>query len=337
MGGKNVNDQLLTRFSKLKPSSHVSFAQTFETASSTHLILMLYVKPLQGQQVAEKDISENGEKRSSAVSAGKSVHLLTSHWLAFKDDCFYLEFKSLHSFSISFLSVILFHLRVCVLPFSFFLDPPLKDGTNHDNIQRSMDRTMELESSEAKSPFGDLYQMIKKSLDVKTPRKSTTSLLQTPSSRFCTPRPVSVRKNGGNPITSTGDNSAASADESKVLPEAGEAKISTTPKSLKKQRDSGPVSSGEMEKPKVQDSVQSEAASNQAVNRATPQKPSVNDGTEKDEAPAQKSPLRRRSKEVTPAKPAVTSPKTELKRTSPRNFDRVKTGELQFVITLVSH
>lgn len=228
------------------------------------------------------------------------------------------------------------HLRFacCVFPFS---DPPLKDGTNHDNIQRSMDKTMELESSEAKSPFGDLYQMIKKSLDVKTPRKSSTSLLQTPSSKFCTPKPVSVRKNGGNPVTSTGDNSAATADESRVLPEAADAKISTTPKSLKKQRDSGRVSSGEMEKLEVQDGLQSEAAKHQAVNHATPQKPSVSDGAGKDEAPVQKSPLRRRSKEVTPAKPAVTSPKTELKRTSPRTSGRVQTGELQIVLLLVPH
>lgn len=183
---------------------------------------------------------------------------------------------------------------------------------------------MELESSEAKSPFGDLYQMIKKSLDVKTPQKSSTSLLQTPSSRFCTPKPISVTKNGGNTVTSTGDNSASRVDESNVLQEAAEAKVSTTPKSPKKQRDSGPVSSCEMKK--VQNSVQSEAASHHAVNHVTPQKPSVSDGVEKDEAPVQKSPSRRRSKEVTPAKPAVISPKTELKRTSPRNSERVQTG-----------
>lgn len=214
-----------------------------------------------------------------------------------------------------------------MFPFSFlFLDPPLKDGTNHDNIQRSVDKTMELESSEAKSPFGDLYQMIKKSLDVKTPRKSSTSLLQTPSSRFCTPRPVSVRKNGGNPVTSTGGNSAATADESKVLPEAADTKISTTSKSLKKQRDSGRVSSGEMDTPQVQNSVQSETAS---------QKPSVSDVAEKEEAPVQKSPSRRRSKEVTPANPAVTSPNTELKRTSPRNSERAQAGEFQSVLPLV--
>lgn len=222
-------------------------------------------------------------------------------------------------------------------PCLLFLDPPLKDGTNHDNIQRSMDKTMELESSEAKSPFGDLYQMIKKSLDVKTPRKSSTSLLQTPSSRFCTPRPVSVRKNGANPVTSTDDNGAASVDESKGLPAAAEAKISTTPKSLKKQRDSGRVSSSEMEKPQVQNSVQSEAASHQAVNSATPQKPSVSDAAEQDEAPVQKSPSRRRSKEVTPAKPAVASPKTELRRTSPRNSERVQAGELQSILPLALH
>lgn len=190
---------------------------------------------------------------------------------------------------------------------------------------------MEMESSEAKSPFGDLYQMIKKSLDVKTPRKSSTSLLQTPSSRFCTPKPASVRKN------SCSDNNDASADESKVLPEAAEVKISTTPKSLKKQRNSGRVFSSEMEKPKVQNSVQSEAASHQAVNNATPQKPSVSDGTEKEVVPVQKSPSQRRSKEVTPGKPTVSSPKTELRRTSPRNAERAQRGEFESVLALDCH
>lgn len=250
-----------------------------------------------------------------------------------KDNCFYSTFESQYPSRIvtscccfvCFCHPILSK-GLCVA-FFFFLDPPLKDGTNHDNIQRSMDRTMELDSSEAQSPFGDLYQMIKKSLDVKTPRKSSTSLLQTPSSRFCTPRPVSVRKTGGNPVTSTGNNSAATANESDVLPGAAEAKISTTPKSLKKQRESGRVSSSEMEKPKVQNIVQSEAAPPQVVNSATPQKPSVSEGAEKDDAPVQKSPSRRRSKEATPAKPAVTSPATELKRTSPRISGKVQTGE----------
>ncbi|KAG7226370.1 hypothetical protein INR49_013781 [Caranx melampygus] len=54
-----------------------------------------------------------------------------------------------------------------------------EDGAN-DNIQRSLEKTMELECKEdgiqqnkTISPFNDLYQMIKKSLDVKTPRKSS--------------------------------------------------------------------------------------------------------------------------------------------------------------------
>lgn len=226
-----------------------------------------------------------------------------------------------------FCSVINYYLKFCVLPCSL-QDPPLKDGTNHDNIQRSMDKTMEMESGEAKSPFGDLYQMIKKSLDVKTPRKPSTSLLQTPSSKFCTPKPVSVRKNGGSTVASTSDSSAARADESKVLPDAAEAKTITTPKSLKKQRDSDCVSSTEMKELR-------EAASHQAVNSATPQKPTVSDGADKDVASVQKSPSRRRSKEVTPAKP--TSPKTELKRTSPRNSVRAGTGEFESILPLVLH
>lgn len=195
-----------------------------------------------------------------------------------------------------------------------FLDPPLKDGTNHDNIQRSMDRTMELESSETSSPFSDLYQMIKKSLDVKTPRKSSASILQTPTSRFCTPKPVSVKKNDENPITSTGDNST-------------KAKINnTTPKSVKKQRESLQVSSNVMAGSEAQNVVQSGAASPLRRHSATNQRPAVSEGTEKDNAQMPKSPMRRRSKEATPAKPAVTSPKTDLKRASPRNSGKVQTG-----------
>lgn len=210
---------------------------------------------------------------------------------------------------------------------SFFLDPPLKDGTNHDNIQRSMDKTMELESNETSSPFSDLYQMIKKSLDVKTPRKSTASLLQTPISRFCTPKPVSIKKNDEIPITSTGDKSTPKRGESEVLSGAAPAKINnTTPKSAKKQRESLQVSSNVMVGPEAQNVVQSGAASPLRRHSATNQRPAVSEGTEKDNAQMPKSPMRRRSKEATPAKPAVTSPKTDLKRASPRNSGKVQTG-----------
>lgn len=209
----------------------------------------------------------------------------------------------------------------------FFLDPPLKDGTNHDNIQRSMDKTMDLESNKTSSPFSDLYQMIKKSLDVKTPRKSTASLLQTPASRFCTPNPVSVKENDGIPIASTGDKSIPKRAEFEVLSGAAAAKIDNkTPKSVKKQRESLQVSSNVMAEPEAQNVVQSGAASPLRRHSATNHRPAVSGGTEKDNAQMPKSPMRRRSKEATPAKPAVTSPKTDLKRVSPRNSGKVQTG-----------
>ncbi|KAM9424996.1 proliferation marker protein Ki-67 isoform 2-T2 [Pholidichthys leucotaenia] len=54
------------------------------------------------------------------------------------------------------------------------------DGANHDNIQKSLEKTVEVEMSADDSlvqnnsnPFSDLYEMIKKSLDVKTPRVLT--------------------------------------------------------------------------------------------------------------------------------------------------------------------
>lgn len=208
-----------------------------------------------------------------------------------------------------------------------FLDPPLKDGANHDNIQRSMDRSMDLESSETSSPFSDLYQMIKKSMDVKTPRKSSASLLQTPTSRFCTPKPVSVKKNDENSITCTGDKSIPKRVESEVLSGAAAAKINnTTPKSVKKQRESLQVSSNVMAGPEAQNVVQSGAASPLRRHSSTNQRSAVSEGTEKDKVQMPKSPMRRRSKEATPAKPAVTSPKTDMRRASPRNSGKVETG-----------
>lgn len=186
---------------------------------------------------------------------------------------------------------------------------------------------MELESNETSSPFSDLYQMIKKSLDVKTPRKSSASLLQTPTSRFCTPKPVSVKKNDENPITSTGGKSTPKRVESEVLSGAAAAKINnTTPKSVKKQRESLKVSSNVMAGPEAQNVVQSGAVSPLRRHSATNQRPAVSEGTERDNVQMPKSSMRRRSKEATPAKPAVTSPKTDMKRASPRNSGKVQTG-----------
>lgn len=201
---------------------------------------------------------------------------------------------------------------------------------------------MELESKEGllqntnTSPFNDLYQMIKKSLDVKTPRKSSASLLQTPTSRFCTPKPVSVKKNGGNPVISTEDKSTPKKDESEVSSGAVEINISNeTPKSVKKQRKSFPVPSNEMARPEAENAVESEATSPQTRNRATPQRFTVCEVIEQVSTQTPKSPMRRRSKEATPAKPAVieeqekqaVNNKTEhLRKASPRNSGKVETG-----------
>lgn len=77
------------------------------------------------------------------------------------------------------------------------------------------------------SPFSDLYQMIKKSLDVKTPRKP-----QTPSSKFCTPKPESV---GEEPTASVEDKSTPKKSNVGDVPE----KISSqTPKSTMRRRSS---------------------------------------------------------------------------------------------------
>nr|XP_046233151.1 proliferation marker protein Ki-67 isoform X6 [Scatophagus argus] len=215
-------------------------------------------------------------------------------------------------------------------------DPHLKDGANHDNILRSMEKTVEVESKEddclqqnkTTSPFNDLYQMIKKSLDVKTPRKSSVSLLQTPSSRFCTPKPSSVRKNS---VLSTEDKSIPEKDQAKVSSGADETKGGAenigngTPKSVKKQRKSFQVPS-EVAKLEAENAVTSVATSPLKRNRATPQRFTVCEVIEQVSAQTPKSPMRRRSKETTPAKPAVTSPKTEhLRKPSPRNSGKVET------------
>lgn len=193
------------------------------------------------------------------------------------------------------------------------------------------------------SPFNDLYQMIKKSLDVKTPRKSSASLLQTPTSRFCTPKPASVRKNGGNPVISSGENSTPKKDEAKVSSGGDDTKEDAenirdgTPKSVKKQRKSFQVPSTEMARPGPETVVKSEATSPQKRNHASPQRFTVCEVIDQVCTQTPKSPMRRRSKEATPAEPTVTkeqekqavkSPKTKsLEKASPRNTGKVENGK----------
>ncbi|XP_029312499.1 proliferation marker protein Ki-67 isoform X2 [Cottoperca gobio] len=201
-------------------------------------------------------------------------------------------------------------------------DPHLKDGTNHENIQRSLDKTVVVESKQddvplpskaAASPFNDLYQMIKKSLDVKTPRKSSASVLQTPTSRFCSPKPESVRK----PVFCTEDKSSLKKEDVKVSPVAEDVKGDGPPASVPTQSRSFQTPSAEMATPAVEEAenaAKSDATSPQKRTRTPPKRFSAGEVS----AQKPKSPVRR-SKE-----PAATSPKTGLRKASPRNSGEVK-------------
>ncbi|XP_072230061.1 proliferation marker protein Ki-67 [Leuresthes tenuis] len=221
-------------------------------------------------------------------------------------------------------------------------DPHLKDGANHDNIQRSLEKTLELESKEdggqlqskSNSPFGDLYQMIKKSLDVKTPRKSSVSLVQTPSSRFCTPASVR-KKNDEKPI-------APKKDDADVMA-SPEGKVSGTPSSVKKQGQLFKVPSADgFRAGEAGHANKSEGTSPRRRNSATPQRVGVGEVIGQIAAETPKSPKRRRSKEATPAKTAAAEEQGEEaekmetpRRSSPRNSGKAekeskkrKSGEL---------
>lgn len=190
---------------------------------------------------------------------------------------------------------------------------------------------MELESKEEEkstSPFNDLYQMIKKSLDVKTPRRSSISHQQTPSSR-CSPKPVSVKKNSESLVFLRKDKATPKKDEIKAFPVSVE--IDTinngTPKSVKKQRNSTRLPSNDISMPEVQN-AKAEAPSVQKRISVTPQRFTTSNVVEQVTSQNSKSTVRR-SKEATPAKQAVTSPKTESHtKASPRNFGNVETGNI---------
>ncbi|XP_017274054.1 proliferation marker protein Ki-67 [Kryptolebias marmoratus] len=210
--------------------------------------------------------------------------------------------------------------------------PHLKDGANIDNIQRSLEKTLEVESKEdgsqqqskTNSPFGDLYQMIKKSLDVKTPRKSCASQVQTPSSKFCTPRPGLVLKKDEKSVNFT-----PKKDEAKQI-EDPKGKSGEMPQSVKKQGKIVPVSPADTDGPAVErdeGAAKSEATSKQRRSSSAAQMFTVSEVLELIPTPTSKSPTRRRSKETGLAKTAeeqeqqaMKSPKTTTpKRTSPRN------------------
>uniref|UniRef100_A0A668RZV2 FHA domain-containing protein n=1 Tax=Oreochromis aureus TaxID=47969 RepID=A0A668RZV2_OREAU len=200
-------------------------------------------------------------------------------------------------------------------------DTCLKDGANHDNIQHSLEKTGELESKaddsllqgKNNSPFSDLYQMIKKSLDVKTPRKSCASQLETPSSKVASPKPNSVRK--GSAIFTE---RKSTPKKSEVLAGPGSTN-GGTPASVSKQAKVPAAETAEPRAEKAENGSVIETASPRKRNGATPQKFTVNEVVEQITAETPKSPARRRSKETSPGKTPVTKNQDEKTKASPRN------------------
>ncbi|XP_036072870.1 proliferation marker protein Ki-67 isoform X3 [Oryzias melastigma] len=188
----------------------------------------------------------------------------------------------------------------------------LKDGGHHDNIQQSLEKTLEMESTEASqeqgkknSPFSDLYHMIKKSLEIKTPCKSSASQAQTPSSKFCTPKPVSVRKSTDKPATPT--------------PKKDQPKASGTPQTAKKQAKTFQVPAGDAAELRVEEpNTRSEGPSPKRRSSAAPQKFTALEIIEQISAQTPKSPARRRSKEATPTRAEAAKHQDEQDGKSPK-------------------
>ncbi|KAK5607853.1 hypothetical protein CRENBAI_010112 [Crenichthys baileyi] len=177
--------------------------------------------------------------------------------------------------------------------------PHFKDGANYDNIQQSLEKTLEMESQDDghHSPFSDLYQMIKKSLDVKTPRKSSASQVQTPSWKFCTPRPGSVVKKGEKDVIVT-----PKKEEANLYPDL---KGNETPEPVKKQGETFKVPSAETSGFRVEEAAKSGAAL--LPRRSLTPGNFAADVFEQIKTSTSKSPLRRRSKPSTPVKSAVST------------------------------
>lgn len=194
---------------------------------------------------------------------------------------------------------------------------------------------MELESKEEEnsaSPFNDLYQMIKKSLDVKTPRRSSISQRQTPTSRFCSPKPVPVQKNHESPDFLTKDKATPKKDEIKAFPVAGEIDIMSngTPESVKKVLNSSQVPSNDISMSQVQN-AKAEAPSVQKRIIMTPPRFTSSKVVEQVTSQTSTSTVRR-SEEATPAKQAVTSSKTQSHtKALPRNSGNVETGNTVYI------
>lgn len=193
---------------------------------------------------------------------------------------------------------------------------------------------MELESKEdenSASPFNDLYQMIKKSLDVKTPRRSSISQRQMPTSRFCSPKPVPVQKNHESPDFLTKDKATPKKDEIKAFPVAGEIDIMSngTPESVKV-LNSSRVPSNDISMSQVQN-AKAEAPSVQKRIIMTPSRFTSSKVVELVTSQASTSTVRR-SEEATPAKQVVTSSKPQSQRQAlPRNSGNVETGNTVYI------
>ncbi|XP_019736850.1 proliferation marker protein Ki-67 isoform X3 [Hippocampus comes] len=192
-------------------------------------------------------------------------------------------------------------------------NPHLKNGTNH-NIQRALEQAKEedpkvdgdVQQSKTVSPFSDLYQMIRKSLDVKTPRQSSGTYIQ------------SQRKSNVSTNRNTLEVAEAKVSDGEAVAKAKNISI-VTPLSEKKRKNSPQVLSSDVVTPgKDAQNVKSEVRSPQKRQRVTPQKSGAGDAVEKMCTPAPKSPLRCRSQEATPAKEHVKEMPSPQNTNSPR-------------------
>ncbi|XP_061765141.1 proliferation marker protein Ki-67 isoform X2 [Nerophis ophidion] len=142
-----------------------------------------------------------------------------------------------------------------------------------------------MEPSKAVSPFSDLYQMIKKSLDVKTPRKYSDNNFQIPMRK--------TQEDAGT-IEPPKTDLACGEGVAEAIPPKSDQNIENPSQVLASDAAHIPLKDAE--------NVISEATSPQTRQRMAPQRFSAGDVMEKVCSPTPKSPMRRRSKEVTPAK-----------------------------------
>uniref|UniRef100_A0A3Q2CG80 Marker of proliferation Ki-67 n=1 Tax=Cyprinodon variegatus TaxID=28743 RepID=A0A3Q2CG80_CYPVA len=179
--------------------------------------------------------------------------------------------------------------------------PHLKDGANYDNIQRSLEKTLEMESQKdgTNSPFGELCQMAKKSLDLKTPQKSSVSAAQTPSSKFYTPRPGPV----GTP------------QKEVKLPADPTAKVAKMPESVKKLGKIFQSPSFEGSGHIVQEDSKSGSAS-KLRRIVTPQRFTAAEAIEQITATTSKSPVSTKAE----GQAVITSKKEKTPKKSPKNL-----------------